>query len=135
MKFYVTVTCQRIVEIEVSAYEEALVVADKSVTKLLPERSAWKSQVEVSAVVGCAMWPRYYVQILTETNCQVKERQLEHQNEQAGIHPDDPVIRSFKHKEDAHDYADSMSTVQEKLDRQYGRWTRHAISPEIAVRS
>lgn len=66
---------------------------------------------------------RYYVQRLTEQVFLIRER-LSADGEPG---PDDPIVRSFNMLHDAYMYADSVNSMQRKLDEQYGHWEQHAI--------
>ncbi len=128
MKFYATVTCRRLIEIDTENYESALAAADQQVTALLPEREQWKPEIEVSAVRGMSD-DRYYVHRQSPRGCLVRERQLEYQAgpDKPGTHPTDPIIRLFDERDDAHQYARSMNEAQRKLDKRYGLWVQHAV--------
>jgi hypothetical protein len=136
MKFYAEVSCRRVIEIETEDYESAVLAADQQVTALLPEREQWKPEIEVSAVRGQGE-NRYYVRRVTAPGqpplFQVRERQLQYQAgpDNPGIHPSDPLIRPFgSDQESAQYYARSMSDLQHELDKRYGRWVRHAVTPQ-----
>jgi hypothetical protein len=136
MKFYIKVTCERELEIETEDYKSALAAADQQVTALLPEREQWQPKIEVSAVRGAGE-DRYYVRRVTPGQppaFEVRERQLQYQAgpDNPGTHPSDPLIRLFSNdQESAHYYARNMSSLQRELDKQHGRWTRHAVTAEI----
>lgn len=136
MKFYVKIACEREIEVDTEEYESAVVAADQQVTALLPERELWKPEIEVSAVRGLGE-DRYYVKRVATPGqpamFQVRERQLMYQAgpDNPGMHPSDPLIRPFHtDQESTHYYARSMSDLQRELDKRYGRWTRHAVTPE-----
>jgi hypothetical protein len=136
MKYYATVTCRRVIELDTEDYESAVAAADQQVTALLPEREAWKPEIDVSAVRGPGE-DRYYVKRVTVPGqplmFQVRERQLMYQAgpDNPGIHPSDPLIRPFDtDQESAHYYARSMSDLQRQLDKRYGRWAKHAVTPQ-----
>lgn len=136
MRFYATVTCCRVVEIDTENYESAVAAADQQVSALLPERELWKPEIEVSAVRGLGE-NRYYVKRVTAPGqpptFQVRERQLIYQAgpDNPGIHPSDPLVRPFgTDQESAQYYARSMSDLQRELDKRYGRWVWHAVSPQ-----
>ncbi len=134
MKYYATVTCRRVIELNTEDYESAVAAADQQIAVLLPEREQWKAEIDVSAVRGMGEL-RYYVRRVTPTQFEVHERQLEYQNRAdipAGIHDTDPLIRSFgADQESAHYYAQRMSELQNELDKRHGRWTQHAVTAEI----
>lgn len=126
MKFYATVICRRVIELDTEAYEQALIEAGQQVEALLPDKDAWHPQIKVSAVRGTGD-DRYYVFHQTANNYQVRERQIEGQSG-----PDDPLIRPFgADRDSAHYYARSMNEQQRQLDQRYGRWTKHAATPEV----
>ena len=120
MKFYATVTCKRIIEVDEPTFEQAQVAVDQQISTLLPERDAWHPQINISAVRGIGN-DRYYVYHQEATPYLVREQQQE-----GRPGPDDPIIRSFEAREDAQHYARSTNGVQRELDRRYGRWTQHA---------
>ena len=136
MKFYIKVTCERELEIDTEDYESAVAAAHQQVSTLLPEREQWKTTIEVSAVRDLGD-DRYYVYRQSPRLSLVRERQLQYQAgpDKPGSHATDPIIRSFEYREDAHRYARTMNEVQRKLDQQYGRWAKHAITKEIASAS
>jgi len=68
------------------------------------------------------MEDRYYVQRLTEQIYLVRERL----SAEEGPGPNDHIIRSFDVRHDAYTYADSVNSVQRKLDEQDGHWVQHA---------
>lgn len=68
------------------------------------------------------MEDRYYVQRLTEQIYLVRERL----SVDEGPGPNDRIIRSFDIRHDAYTYADSVNTIQRKLDEQNGHWAQHA---------
>ena len=130
MKFYATITCRRVIELNTEDYESAVAAADQRVSALLTEREQWMPEIEVSAVRGIGD-DRYYVQ--RQGACfLVRERQLAYQlgPDNPGTHTSDLLIRSFDQREDAHQYARSMNEVQRELDKRYGRWVRHAVTPQ-----
>lgn len=137
MKFYVKIACEREIEVDTEDYESAVVAADQQVTALLPEREQWTSKIDVSAVRGAGE-DRYYVRRVTTSGqppaFEVRERQLQYQAgpDNSGTHPSDPLIRPFgSHRDSADYYARNMSGLQRELDKQHGRWTRHAVTAEI----
>jgi len=141
MKFYIKVTCSRELEIDTEDYESAVIAADERVTALLPEREAWKPKIDVSAVRGIGE-DRYYVRRVTPSGqlpvFEVRERQLQYQAgpDNPGIHSSDPLIRPFgTDQESAHYYARKMSDLQRELDKRYGRWIQHAVTPEVTKTS
>lgn len=120
MKFYATITCRRVIELNIEDYESAVLAADQQVTALLPERELWKPEIEVSAVRGQGE-NRYYVKRVTDPGqppqFQVRSRQLEYQAgpDNPGIHPTDPLIRRFgDDQESAQYYARSMSELHNR---------------------
>ncbi len=131
-KFYATVTCRRVIELDTEDYESAILAADQQVTALLSDRDQWHPEIEVSAVRGLDD-NRYYVHRQSPKGCLVRERQLEYQvgPDQPVSHPSDQIIRSFDDRDDAHTYTRSMNEVQRELDKRYGRWVKHAMTPEI----
>jgi hypothetical protein len=132
VKFYATVTTRRVIEIEATDLEQAIGAADQQVSLLLPERELWKPQIEVSAVRGIGD-NRYYVHRQSPSGYLVRERQLEYQagSDQPVSHASDQIIRSFDNRDDAHTYIRPMNEVQRELDKRYGRWVKHAITPQI----
>lgn len=141
MKFYATVTCTRVVEIEAADYEQANDQAEQRVTELLPDRAEWKPAINVSAVKALGEL-RYYVRqgsIGKSKTYAVHERQLEYQDRAdvpAGIHESDPQIRWFNTDRDsAHCYARKMSELQQELDKHHGLWTKHAVTQKTTAGS
>jgi hypothetical protein len=134
MKFYVDITCHRRIELETEDYESAMLAADQQVSALLPERDQWHPKIEVSAIGPHSGDDRYYVHRQSPHGFLVRERQLAYQNatENPGTHPTDPIIRHFQGRDDAYHYARTMNEVQRELDKRYGRWARHAVTPQDA---
>ena len=144
MKFYVTVTCTQVIELEAEQYEDAVVTAHQHVRAILPNQNIGSSKIEVSAVREASR-PRYYIQYV-DKHCQIKERQPENQDgpfpRAEDIHPAESVIRSFSRKEDgpyyeqdARDYTTHLNQTQMQLDRQYGWWVKRAVKTERATES